>query len=169
MTTQSHRQSRHHPQTVEIIVIGAGFGDIYAVQEFADELGPSLTGFDESGDPRGAWHWNRFPGALSDTKSHRYRFVRRGSAGQHLEGLLRPGRGPLRPAPSRPLRPGERAHHRRPPRRGGPGGGDHGGPNLHRAESRGGKKPPVLFHLGGSANYRKVLDDVVKSAIAASS
>jgi len=89
MTTQSHRQSRHHPQTVEIIVIGAGFGDIYAVQEFADELGPSLTGFDESGDPRGAWHWNRFPGALCDTESHRYRFVRRGPAGQHLEGLLR--------------------------------------------------------------------------------
>ena len=41
--------------------------------------------------------------------------------------------------------------------------------DVYRATYLGGKKPSVLFSLGGPANYRKVLDDVAKSAIAASS
>jgi cyclohexanone monooxygenase len=74
MTTRTHPQSQIHPQTVDAIVIGAGFGGIYAVHKFANELGLSVIGFDKAGGPGGTWYWNRYPGALSDTESHLYRF-----------------------------------------------------------------------------------------------
>jgi cyclohexanone monooxygenase len=74
MTTPLHPQSQLHPQTVDAIVIGAGFGGIYAVHKFANELGLSVIGFDKADGPGGTWTWNRYPGALSDTESHLYRY-----------------------------------------------------------------------------------------------
>lgn len=69
MTTQQTA-----PQTVDAIVIGAGFGGIYAVHKFANEHNLSVIGFDKAGGPGGTWYWNRYPGALSDTESHLYRY-----------------------------------------------------------------------------------------------
>jgi cyclohexanone monooxygenase len=60
--------------TVDAIVIGAGFGGIYAVHKLANELGLTTVGFDKADGPGGTWYWNRYPGALSDTESHVYRF-----------------------------------------------------------------------------------------------
>ncbi|MCX6489441.1 MAG: NAD(P)/FAD-dependent oxidoreductase [Rhodococcus sp.] len=74
MTTQNHPESQQHPQTVDAIVIGAGFGGIYSVHKLANELGLSVIGFDKADGPGGTWYWNRYPGALSDTESHLYRF-----------------------------------------------------------------------------------------------
>ena len=60
--------------TVDAVVIGAGFGGIYAVHKLHNELGLTTVGFDKADGPGGTWYWNRYPGALSDTESHVYRF-----------------------------------------------------------------------------------------------
>ena len=39
-----------------------------------NELGLTTVAFDKAGGPGGTWYWNRYPGALSDTESHVYRF-----------------------------------------------------------------------------------------------
>ncbi|ELB93569.1 MULTISPECIES: NAD(P)/FAD-dependent oxidoreductase [unclassified Rhodococcus (in: high G+C Gram-positive bacteria)] len=61
-------------RTVDAVVIGAGFGGIYAVHKLHNELGLTTVGFDKADGPGGTWYWNRYPGALSDTESHVYRF-----------------------------------------------------------------------------------------------
>ncbi len=61
-------------RTVDAVVIGAGFGGIYAVHKLHNELGLTTIGFDKADGPGGTWYWNRYPGALSDTESHVYRF-----------------------------------------------------------------------------------------------
>ncbi|MBE0011476.1 MULTISPECIES: flavin-containing monooxygenase [Micrococcales] len=61
-------------QTVDAVVIGAGFGGIYAVHKLHNEQGLTVVGFDKADGPGGTWYWNRYPGALSDTESHVYRF-----------------------------------------------------------------------------------------------
>ncbi|NHU48864.1 NAD(P)/FAD-dependent oxidoreductase (plasmid) [Rhodococcus opacus] len=61
-------------RTVDAVVIGAGFGGIYAVHKLHHELGLTTVGFDKADGPGGTWYWNRYPGALSDTESHLYRF-----------------------------------------------------------------------------------------------
>jgi cyclohexanone monooxygenase len=68
MTTQNS------PALVDAVVIGAGFGGIYAVHKLANELKMTTVGFDKADGPGGTWYWNRYPGALSDTESHVYRF-----------------------------------------------------------------------------------------------
>ena len=60
--------------TVDAVVVGAGFGGIYAVHKLYNELGLTTVGFDKADGPGGTWYWNRYPGALSDTESHVYRF-----------------------------------------------------------------------------------------------
>jgi cyclohexanone monooxygenase len=60
--------------TVDAVVIGAGFGGIYAVHKLHNEQGLTVVGFDKADGPGGTWYWNRYPGALSDTESHVYRF-----------------------------------------------------------------------------------------------
>ncbi|MFC0450626.1 flavin-containing monooxygenase [Rhodococcus jostii] len=62
------------PHIVDAVVIGAGFGGIYAVHKLHNELGLTTVGFDKAEGPGGTWYWNRYPGALSDTESHVYRF-----------------------------------------------------------------------------------------------
>ena len=62
------------PRTVDAVVIGAGFGGIYAVHKLHNELGLTTVGFDKADGPGGTWYWNRYPGALSDTESHLYRY-----------------------------------------------------------------------------------------------
>ncbi|MBH0119669.1 NAD(P)/FAD-dependent oxidoreductase [Rhodococcus sp. HM1] len=62
------------PSIVDAVVIGAGFGGIYAVHKLHNELGLTTVGFDKADGPGGTWYWNRYPGALSDTESHLYRF-----------------------------------------------------------------------------------------------
>ncbi|TXL74139.1 NAD(P)/FAD-dependent oxidoreductase [Vineibacter terrae] len=58
----------------DAIVVGAGFGGLYAVHKLRDGLGLDVQAFDSADDVGGTWYWNRYPGALSDTESYCYRF-----------------------------------------------------------------------------------------------
>jgi cation diffusion facilitator CzcD-associated flavoprotein CzcO/acetyl esterase/lipase len=60
--------------TVDAIVIGAGFGGLYAVHKLRDELGLTVQGFDLAGGPGGTWWWNRYPGARCDIESVHYSY-----------------------------------------------------------------------------------------------
>ncbi len=57
------RQPVH--QNVDAIVVGAGFGGMYAVHKL-NEMGLSVAGFEAGGDVGGVWYWNRYPGARCD-------------------------------------------------------------------------------------------------------
>ncbi len=59
---------------VDAVVVGAGFGGLYAVHKLRNELGLKVRAFDAAGDVGGTWYWNRYPGALSDTESFCYRY-----------------------------------------------------------------------------------------------
>jgi len=56
----------------DAIVIGAGFGGLYTVHKLRDEQGLKVKAFDNAPDVGGTWHWNRYPGALSDTETFVY-------------------------------------------------------------------------------------------------
>jgi len=60
---------------VDAIVIGAGFGGLYQVKKLRDDLNLSVQAYDNASDVGGTWYWNRYPGALSDTPSHVYRYA----------------------------------------------------------------------------------------------
>ena len=57
----------------DALVVGSGFGGIYACYTLR-EMGLSFACVDNAGDVGGTWYWNRYPGAMSDTHSHLYRF-----------------------------------------------------------------------------------------------
>lgn len=57
---------------LDAVVIGAGFGGLYALKKLRDELGLKVLAFDKAGGVGGTWWWNRYPGALSDTEAHLY-------------------------------------------------------------------------------------------------
>lgn len=59
---------------VDAIVIGAGFGGLYQVKKLRDDLKLNVQAYDNASDVGGTWYWNRYPGALSDTPSHVYRY-----------------------------------------------------------------------------------------------
>ncbi len=56
----------------DAVVIGAGFGGMYALKKLRDEHGLTVRLFDKAGGVGGTWYWNRYPGALSDTESFVY-------------------------------------------------------------------------------------------------
>ncbi|KAE8353515.1 hypothetical protein BDV28DRAFT_133020 [Aspergillus coremiiformis] len=61
----------HH---LDALVVGAGFGGIYALYSLLKE-GLTAQAIDNAPDVGGTWYWNRYPGALSDSWSHLYRFT----------------------------------------------------------------------------------------------
>lgn len=64
--------SEHHKANngtvVDAIVIGAGFGGLYALYRLR-ELGFSVKALDGAGGVGGTWWWNRYPGASVDIPS----------------------------------------------------------------------------------------------------
>ena len=58
---------------VDIIVVGAGFGGMYAVYRFR-EMGKNVLGIEAGGDVGGVWYWNRYPGARCDLMSVDYSY-----------------------------------------------------------------------------------------------
>lgn len=61
-------------KTVDVVVIGAGFGGVYAMHQMANEQNLNVLGFDRASGPGGTWYWNRYPGALSDSESYVYQY-----------------------------------------------------------------------------------------------
>jgi cation diffusion facilitator CzcD-associated flavoprotein CzcO len=52
-------------QRVDMVVVGAGFGGMYATWKFR-EVGLKLIAIEAGGDVGGVWYWNRYPGARCD-------------------------------------------------------------------------------------------------------
>ncbi|OHE91876.1 hypothetical protein CORC01_12829 [Colletotrichum orchidophilum] len=63
------------PIEVDALVVGAGFGGIYATYRLS-RMQPRMKvqTIDMAGDVGGTWYWNRYPGAMSDTESYLYRY-----------------------------------------------------------------------------------------------
>ena len=57
------------PETYDAIIIGAGFGGLYAMYHLRDEMGLSVRGYDGASDVGGTWWYNRYPGARVDAPS----------------------------------------------------------------------------------------------------
>lgn len=58
----------------DAIVIGTGFGGLYAIKKLRDELNLRVQAFDKAAEVGGTWYWNTYPGALSDSETHLYRY-----------------------------------------------------------------------------------------------
>lgn len=58
--------------TYDAIVIGAGFGGLYALKKLRDDLGLRTHLYEQGKGLGGTWFWNKYPGAMSDTRSHLY-------------------------------------------------------------------------------------------------
>ncbi len=59
---------------LDVIIVGAGFGGMYAVYKFR-EMGLAIQGFEAGGNVGGVWYWNRYPGARVDLPSIDYSFA----------------------------------------------------------------------------------------------
>jgi cyclohexanone monooxygenase len=57
----------------DALIVGAGFGGIYQLHKLLS-LGLTVKVIDFAEDVGGTWHWNRYPGAMSDTESFVYRY-----------------------------------------------------------------------------------------------
>lgn len=62
-----------NPQRRDILIVGGGFGGMYAVYKFR-EMGFKLQAFEAGGDVGGVWYWNRYPGARVDLPSIDYSY-----------------------------------------------------------------------------------------------
>ena len=54
---------------LDALVIGAGFGGLYALHRLRDEMGLAVRAFDAAGGVGGTWWYNRYPGARVDAPS----------------------------------------------------------------------------------------------------
>ena len=61
-------------QTVDAVVVGAGFGGLYMVHRLR-EAGLSVRGIEAGGGVGGTWYWNRYPGARCDIPSLLYSYT----------------------------------------------------------------------------------------------
>lgn len=57
----------------DALVVGTGFSGIYQLYSLL-KMGLRCHAIDVAGDVGGAWYWNRYPGAMSDTHSFVYRY-----------------------------------------------------------------------------------------------
>lgn len=62
-----------HSTRCDVLVVGAGFGGMYAVYKFR-ELGFEVKGIESGSDVGGVWYWNRYPGARCDLMSVDYSY-----------------------------------------------------------------------------------------------
>ncbi len=65
----AHATSDKAIATYDAIIIGAGFGGLYALHHLRDQMGLSVRSFDGASDVGGTWWYNRYPGARVDAPS----------------------------------------------------------------------------------------------------
>jgi len=58
---------------LDVVIVGAGFGGMYAVHKF-NAMGLKIQGYEAGSDVGGVWYWNRYPGARVDLPSIDYSF-----------------------------------------------------------------------------------------------
>jgi len=59
---------------VDVVIVGAGFGGLYALH-LLRERGFSTATFESGTSVGGTWYWNRYPGARCDVESLDYQFM----------------------------------------------------------------------------------------------
>ena len=72
MTTTTPTGAGH--ADYDAIVVGSGFGGIYALHKLRNEQGLTVRAFEKGGGIGGTWYFNRYPGAKSDTEGFVYRY-----------------------------------------------------------------------------------------------
>ncbi|MGH3632545.1 flavin-containing monooxygenase [Mycobacterium sp.] len=60
-------------QTVDVVVVGAGFGGLYALHRLRSD-GLTVRVFEAADGVGGVWYWNRYPGARCDVESVDYSY-----------------------------------------------------------------------------------------------
>lgn len=73
MTIAAQETTAASAETVDTVVVGAGFSGLYTLRRLR-ELGLSASCFEAGDDVGGTWYWNRYPGARSDSDSTVYSF-----------------------------------------------------------------------------------------------
>ena len=66
---------RQNPQSLDALVIGAGFSGLYQLHRLRDHLGLRVQVLEVAPAIGGTWYWNRYPGARCDSLSHSYRLM----------------------------------------------------------------------------------------------
>ena len=70
----SNNMAQNNPtRRLDVVVVGAGFGGMYAVYKF-NQMGLKIQGFEAGSNVGGVWFWNRYPGARVDLPSIDYSF-----------------------------------------------------------------------------------------------
>jgi cation diffusion facilitator CzcD-associated flavoprotein CzcO len=69
----SDETNRGDAQRLDVVVIGGGFGGLYAIHKLR-EMGFSVLGVEKGGGVGGVWYWNRYPGARCDCESYYYSY-----------------------------------------------------------------------------------------------
>lgn len=59
---------------LDVAVIGAGVGGLYALHKMRNELGLNVQSFDDADGVGGTWYWNRYPGCRVDTEATVYAY-----------------------------------------------------------------------------------------------
>ena len=61
------------PRSLDVVVVGAGFGGLYALHRLRG-LGLSVRVYEAGSGVGGTWYWNRYPGARCDVESLEYSY-----------------------------------------------------------------------------------------------
>ncbi len=69
----THKQHRLEAREYDVIVVGAGFGGLYALHKLRSQ-GYSVHVLEAGEDIGGTWYWNRYPGARCDVESFQYSY-----------------------------------------------------------------------------------------------
>ncbi|WP_249732356.1 NAD(P)/FAD-dependent oxidoreductase [Roseococcus sp. SDR] len=62
-------------ETLDAIIIGAGFSGMYQLHLLRDKLGLNVRVLEMGDGVGGTWYWNRYPGARCDSESHSYCYM----------------------------------------------------------------------------------------------
>ena len=71
---RSSSSSTTTPLTLDVIVVGAGLGGLYALYRLR-QLGLKALAFEAGSGVGGTWFWNRYPGARCDVESLEYSYA----------------------------------------------------------------------------------------------
>jgi len=63
------------PETLDAVIIGAGFSGMYQLHLLRDKLGLNVRVLEAGEGVGGTWYWNRYPGARCDSESHSYCYM----------------------------------------------------------------------------------------------
>jgi cyclohexanone monooxygenase len=66
-------QMNHDSNVLDAVVVGAGFGGLYAIKRLTD-AGFAIQAFESGDGVGGTWYWNRYPGARVDLECWDYSY-----------------------------------------------------------------------------------------------